>query len=784
MATSPSPQDSDSDSLTDLSDIDTPPPPSPPLAHNHKAKPAKPNTLAALMNNARNAKSKPQPQPQPKKQEPPAKSKTKQKQNQSGKHTPTHTDKSKSKSKIKNTPHSTVSEHGVTGTVCHHHRANCSGPLLECTMLKSTKRCHGRYCYKVLRRLYNMDPDTIVRTGRSLVDQSQHCPSDEAKYAWKCPRCRGKCQCSDCRRRKGLPPLSEVANTKAAPAPLPATPTTSAGAGASSSPKNKTKVQVHVPPPRPRIVKPPPTPVPPPDLQTIPTLLGPENLRARFWLYESFVRLDKIGLPRNLLSGLDKFDAWTPAQLHEMLATLLRFIAGLSHIEKGQASRLASRAVAAYRAHANDLTRGEPWSAAREMLDRLAIPIRPLPFVDHPVQLFLPPSPSPPPIKREMRSRTTRVDYAAQLAALDGISDDDDHDHDEMDARPSRRAKRRRIANDDDDDDDDHDHDPRSRSPAPSDTEQQQQQQRPTLTARQQAAALAKEHALAQAEAEGSINHGGNDGDNDDKDDDDDSLSDKPAEPAAPEDAPDLETRVSILCSLIDATLSNVAIADELKRAPDEIAALEKRLKSSVAELDKDAADQLATLNKRAPSLVHPRFAAWKEEKAALEADIRWRKMDLRVVHAIAVDAHALRTGPIGVDPEGREYWHLREYQDRMPKNTEGRYSWSLLVLGTPFPPQAEDATLNADEAEAEAGQQTAPKATATAKDTDTVLMGTNDVTQLTQLIQYVRYLQAKADHPRRQREADRARTDALLARLHATREYFAWHQEQGIPDC
>nr|UOP57110.1 hypothetical protein [Thecaphora frezii] len=238
----------------------------------------------------------------------------------------------------------------------------------------------------------------------------------------------------------------------------------------------------------------------------------------------------------------------------------------------------------------------------------------------------------------------------------------------------------------------------------------------------------------------------------------------------------------------------------------------------------------------------------------------------------------ALRTGPIGYDLDGREYWHLREYQDRMPRFTEGRYSWCLIVLGPPFPAAPakpaetdpasavdmgakpdETAVTKVTHASSDANATTgfskpasltiekeptpsskrqgkpskeifidipfsssykkalhnpsspSPSTTkakaetgrATAKANDgSVCMGTNDPVVIASLIAYVRYRCDQINYLEdkellhRQHAADGATEEVevreeqarrkdqvmrLCKRLHAAREYFAWHREEVI---
>ncbi|PWN54462.1 hypothetical protein IE53DRAFT_70853 [Violaceomyces palustris] len=550
------------------------------------------------------------------------------------------------------------------GDNCHHHNSYCPSKLLRCTAMRGDRRCTAKYCYTVLKRFYNLDPDVIVQSGRVfLQDESGHCPASEAKYAWKCPRCKGTCKCSLCRKKLGLPPLGrtepagEEKETKAdeareKPGKKPAKKKTEKeeklavakspksgdkATGADKKGKGKTKgnegkkvqstlqkshanaknqakvkgaaKELSLSPSKRRqsaLLRPlkAPTAVPSPNCELIGTPLKPENLRARMWLYETLVRFDVIGLPRSVLNNLDRFDNWTHRLVQDVLATVLRFVAGLSNIEKGNPAKNTTKAVHAFRKHGHSLTRGEPWVETRNMLEFLGYRIEELPKVQH-SELFVEDEASPEPVIQRRMTRGRR------------IQEDEDFE----------LARRESLANS------------RSRT---------------------------EDSDVSASESRAS--------------------SPDPVALEEPVEAPDLEGKVAILTALIEVALMTDKIAEELKGAPDSIAALEKTAKVEAVKMEKEQAERLVELNKRAPSIVSEEYAKWKAERTELWRDYHWRQLDARVFSELQCDTHALRTGPIGHDVDGREYWHLREYQERMPRHTEGRWSWCLIVLGKPFP--------------------------------------------------------------------------------------------------
>ncbi|SOV05005.1 uncharacterized protein UDID_03053 [Ustilago sp. UG-2017a] len=856
--------------------------------------------------------------------------------------------------------------------ICHQHHHPCKGPLLECTFMRAPgKRCQGRYCFSSLKRFYAQDPEATVKSNRMMINAEEHCPPTETKYAWKCPRCRGRCDCSTCRKAKGLEPLGKWTGPKeAAGASAPRadtadgdTPNTKKvnakanakakedGAEQETAAKSKSKGKgkataniaevmtaagkqsgkgkgeaskanieidaededdgISTPPPpgassskpaatkktlasilassvRAPIFKPlkAPSAAPPPAFEVIATKLPEDNMRARMWIYESMVRFDKFGLNRGVLSQLDKFDNWTHAMVQEMLACLLRTIAGLRNIEKGQATKPCAKAVAAYRIHGKCLQRGEPWSAASELLTVLRLERTRLPYVEHEIPVEVEAaaaqrSPSPPllRVRRGRRAKENKqYEIARQLSTLvqweedefaEAQSDGGGDDEEEEDAPSSRRrrgATKKSIYVYDDHSDDDSMADPddgargdrrsgRARKPVKKEPAPQVR-----LTGRQQAIKLQKEQQkeeeakqrqhedeeeeekeAEEKEAEqvqdlsrkrrssaNGVNGNGsaasdlsgedeeekghtkgqsqkkrrrltagscddqdeaNDSEHEDEENGDAQSKGGAEEPEESdqreEEPPDLETKVSILSSLIDAAVMADSVAEELKTAADNIVALERTHRAANADLEKEMAQEVAEINKCARSMVAEEYYKWRADKAELEAKIAWRRLNARVTSELATDTHALRTGPMGYDVDGREYWHLREYQERMPKFTQGRYAWCLVVLGKAFPvdpnqPKEEeekkeevgegDADVSIGEAKkgqeeaggddsgltsldgaSEAGKaqpdtesstclELAQSATAWAESDKRICMGANDTATIKKLIDYVTY--------------------------------------------
>ncbi|SPO26163.1 uncharacterized protein UTRI_02439 [Ustilago trichophora] len=699
--------------------------------------------------------------------------------------------------------------------ICHQHHQPCKGPLLECTFMRAPgKRCQGRYCFSSLKRFYDMDPETIVKSNRMMINPQEHCPPSETKYAWKCPRCRKKCACSTCRKAAGLEPLGKwvggarqkkaVADAEAvdADADVDVDANANATADASISKANKGKAkakndnaseragtskssakaasskgkakertiveavaaankQATKPKAKASTAKHGP-------MQTQmsrttasallrhPTAsLHPKRHSPRFFPPLPFARLysnpsshpHKPHLP-SLRSSPPSYPRTTCAHQHR----------------KGTTTKPFVKAITAYRTHGKSLQRGEPWSAATELLASLGLTRIPLPFVEHDIPVEVEAaaaqrSPSPPAtrVTRARRAKeNNQYETARQLSLLDSWEDDEfggtaseayDDDEDAMPSKRKRAPPKKSIYVYDDPSDDESMADPddnargrRARKPA-----QKEPAPEVRLTGRQQAIKLQQEEEAKQRKEEEDAANAENEarkrrastaasssskGTISDASDDEEERekrrahtngrshkkrrrltagnSDDEAEPDAEDkdkngasedkddlrteqdqcelESPDLETKVSIIGALIDAAVMADGVAEELKTAAENIVAMERVQRASHADMEKENVEELAELNKRAPSIVSPEYQKWKAEKQQLEHDIAWRRQEARVIAELAIDTHALRTGSIGHDVDGREYWHLREYQERMPKFTEGRFAWCLVVLGPAFP--------------------------------------------------------------------------------------------------
>lgn len=161
----------------------------------------------------------------------------------------------------------------------------------------------------------------------------------------------------------------------------------------------------------------------------------------------------------------------------------------------------------------------------------------------------------------------------------------------------------------------------------------------------------------------------------------------KPMEPEqrnSPISPPNFETRVAILSALVDLLVqTSSAIGHELVEGAKTATLLERQAKDEVKEMVKTHEEEMKAMSQRAPSMSkHEDYALWKRERTELERRHHYELLDCKVHTQLLIEPHKLRTGPMGTDADGNVYWHVSEYNENMPKDTQGRWAWSLLVLG------------------------------------------------------------------------------------------------------
>ncbi|KAL6143726.1 hypothetical protein ACLB2K_054421 [Fragaria x ananassa] len=84
----------------------------------------------------------------------------------------------------------------VNGKTCHQCRQKTRDFVASCKNLKKNNRCTITFCHKCLLNRYGENAEEV-----ELLDD------------WHCPKCRGNCNCSFCRKKQGLKPTGLLVYT-------------------------------------------------------------------------------------------------------------------------------------------------------------------------------------------------------------------------------------------------------------------------------------------------------------------------------------------------------------------------------------------------------------------------------------------------------------------------------------------------------------------------------------------------------------------------------------------
>lgn len=465
----------------------------------------------------------------------------------------------------------------------------------------------------------------------------------------------------------------------------------------------------------PRPIKPPP-PVAAPELEVIKTALKPENVWARVWIYETLVRFDFIRVPKAILTQLDKFDLWTHRQVQVVLERTLAALAGLSNINTGQPKARYAPAIKAWREFGEDLQRGEPWQAAKDLVAALGHEVPELPhvervFADESKEVAMDVDAGP----TLLGSRSTRTRRAAELRAIERVkqqslysyesqfTDGSEEEEDELDHKGSGRDEW------DGDADSEEDEMPRrggrssarqaaaaSSSSAP---EGARRSGRQADAARVVSSSSTRGRRIASDSMDNTPNRSRTTStltDSDSEMDDGDTGADDtrtstttppaapaPPKPAEPIPAPEMEEKVAILTTLLEAVLDTPQVNEELKGSGARLNEIERSAREDLKQLDKEWEEEKKLIASSAPSMSKVEdFAKWKKDKEKKERNHKLKLLDVKMNALRESEANKIRTGPLGIDADGRSYWQLTEFNEVMPRDTHGRWAWCVVVYG------------------------------------------------------------------------------------------------------
>lgn len=470
-----------------------------------------------------------------------------------------------------------------------------------------------------------------------------------------------------------------------------------------------------------------PSPVAAPELEVIKTTLKPENIWARIWIYETLVRFDFIKIPKAILSTLDKFELWTHRQMQLLLERILVALAGISSIHNGQPKAQLSPAIEAYRTFGDDVKRGEPWRAAKLLAEASGCPVQPLPHVErYLVEESKEPAETPEVDRGPtlLGSRLTRTRRAAEVKALERVKAQSlancahDVSEDETSACEDEPGSDKGVWNHDtecsrqsEENENEGPHGPGRRSkriaraqPTGATVEGSRcsiRQQAPPSKARTVKACLRGRSSSFLSNMTPSPRWD----ETQEADDVHATTSSPPPIHAAsdhvkeePIAAPDMEEKVAIICAILEIVLFTPEVAEELKEASARLPEIEKLARDKLKQTEKDWEEEKRVIMTSAPSVAKmEEFARWKKGKDKRERNHRLRVLDIKINAQRQTEANKLRTGPLGVDADGRTFWQLTEFNEQMPRDTVGRWAWCLLVFGPPMTKHAPPADVMPD---------------------------------------------------------------------------------------
>ncbi|KAL0577031.1 hypothetical protein V5O48_004965 [Marasmius crinis-equi] len=250
--------------------------------------------------------------------------------------------------------------------------------MVFCTakhIIKSGKErpCTSKYCRACIKNRYSHDAEST----QALEQRLQKIPSN-----YTCPKCRDICNCSQCRKAKGLEPLGKQ------PCSIIQTqqnvqvkvPTKTAHVNAQqSTPQASTSNPVQ----KPKVVKKPVVkPLPKPKWQSLPVSLSVEDVEARIQIREFVLRFeDTVGrnIGKNNLEELESIvqfedDEPSPNWVSEgcVKAVILGLLGVLGDEEDSSAAMVIKKATKEIRSSGVNLNK--IWSSLAELREALRAP--------------------------------------------------------------------------------------------------------------------------------------------------------------------------------------------------------------------------------------------------------------------------------------------------------------------------------------------------------------------------------------------------------------------------
>lgn len=398
-----------------------------------------------------------------------------------------------------------------------------------------------------------------------------------------------------------------------------------------------------------------------PELEKIETELPAENLFARAYIYETLNRFSLMKTSRSLVNKLDRFDQWTSKVVQDILEVssnwpkvecmrsydylislldsshtqilahkrILLLLSALEKLESGSPVATMIPVIRAWRKTGKDLSRGEVWKQATALLEEMETLIFKLTEVEH--------------------------------------EEEEEAEEEEQDLMPlsiSRRLTRRRAANNSNgkdyrdevtSEDSQDEHDEQGSSSDSGSSEEEESDHSMNLEGHRRSTrtktAVIKEGRRSGGDTSmSSVKNG------------EVAKVKKEVKEVEKVPSPPLEEKIEILVGLLDLAMGTQNVADDLKEAVEGLAALEKSRKES----DKARSAEFAEASKKyeesnpGPFTGEP-HRTWADKKMEMNRKKLEDDRDADMRFKLKWDALKLRSGPLGHDADGNEYWQLSQ---------------------------------------------------------------------------------------------------------------------------
>lgn len=126
--------------------------------------------------------------------------------------------------------------------------------------------------------------------------------------------------------------------------------------------------------------------------------------------------------------------------------------------------------------------------------------------------------------------------------------------------------------------------------------------------------------------------------------------------------APPFEEKIETLVAMLDLVLATQNVADDLKEASESLTALEKAKREATKARDHEFHTQISNHDGKNPGpFTGEPYREWQKVRNEMKQKKIEEDRDAEMRHKLEVDALRIRSGPLGKDVDGNEYWQLSQ---------------------------------------------------------------------------------------------------------------------------